>query len=264
VPRLAPAPKSPSPSHPDDLPFDAKTILARLDELRRRIVISLASLLFGFLLCFSFSERLFVFLMAPVRAALPPGANVVATQVPEIFMVHLRMALYGSVLVAAPVWLYQVWRFTRTVYPLRRVFLPIVLLGCALFVGGAAFGHYVLFPYAARILTTVGSKSIHVMLSVGKLFSFYSQFVIGLGLAFQIPTVVFILSKLSLVSPQFLWRHLRIVVLAIFTIAAILTPTPDMVTQCLLALPMLGLYIASIGISWVVTRGQKTQKGQRG
>jgi sec-independent protein translocase protein TatC len=254
VPRLAPAPKSPSPSHPDDLPFDAKTILARLDELRRRIVISLASLLFGFLLCFSFSERLFVFLMAPVRAALPPGANVVATQVPEIFMVHLRMALYGSVLVAAPVWLYQVWRFTRTVYPLRRVFLPIVLLGCALFVGGAAFGHYVLFPYAARILTTVGSKSIHVMLSVGKLFSFYSQFVIGLGLAFQIPTVVFILSKLSLVSPQFLWRHLRIVVLAIFTIAAILTPTPDMVTQCLLALPMLGLYIASIGISWVVTR----------
>jgi sec-independent protein translocase protein TatC len=254
VPRLAPAPKSPSPSHPDDLPFDAKTILARLDELRRRIVISLASLLFGFLLCFSFSERLFVFLMAPVRAALPPGANVVATQVPEIFMVHLRMALYGSVLVAAPVWLYQVWRFTRTVYPLRRVFLPIVLLGCALFGGGAAFGHYVLFPYAARILTTVGSKSIHVMLSVGKLFSFYSQFVIGLGLAFQIPTVVFILSKLSLVSPQFLWRHLRIVVLAIFTIAAILTPTPDMVTQCLLALPMLGLYMASIGISWVVTR----------
>jgi sec-independent protein translocase protein TatC len=254
VPRLAPAPKSPSPSHPDDLPFDAKTILARLDELRRRIVISLASLLFGFLLCFSFSERLFVFLMAPVRAALPPGANVVATQVPEIFMVHLRMALYGSVLVAAPVWLYQVWRFTRTVYPLRRVFLPIVLLGCALFVGGAAFGHYVLFTYAARILTTVGSKSIHVMLSVGKLFSFYSQFVIGLGLAFQIPTVVFILSKLSLVSPQFLWRHLRIVVLAIFTIAAILTPTPDMVTQCLLALPMLGLYMASIGISWVVTR----------
>jgi sec-independent protein translocase protein TatC len=254
VPRLAPAPKSPSPSHPDDLPFDAKTILARLDELRRRIVISLASLLFGFLLCFSFSERLFVFLMAPVRAALPPGAIVVATQVPEIFMVHLRMALYGSVLVAAPVWLYQVWRFTRTIYPLRRVFLPIVFLGCALFVGGAAFGHYVLFPYAARILTTVGSESIHVMLSVGKLFSFYSQFVIGLGLAFQIPTVVFILSKLSLVSPQFLWRHLRIVVLAIFTIAAILTPTPDMVTQCLLALPMLGLYMASIGISWVVTR----------
>jgi sec-independent protein translocase protein TatC len=256
VPRLAPAPKSPSPSHPDDLPFDRATVLARLDQLRKGIVISLASLLVGFFVCFTFSERLFVFVMAPVRAALPAGANVVATAVPEIFMVHLRMAVYGSVLVAAPVWLYQLWRFTRTVVPLRRAFVPIVFLACALFVGGATFGHFVIFPYAVRFLTTVGSDSIHVMLTIGRLFSFYTQFVIGLGLAFQIPTVVLVLSKLSLVSPRFLWRHLRIVILAIFTIAAILTPTPDLVTQCLLALPMLGLYMISIGISWLVTRGK--------
>ena len=256
MPRLAPAPKSPSPSHPDDLPFDHVTVLARLDELRKRIVISLASLLVGFLVCFTFSQRLFVFLMTPVRAALPAGANVVATAVPEIFMVHLRMAVYGSVLVAAPVWLYQAWRFTRTVVPLRRAFVPIVVLAFALFLGGATFGHFVLFPYAVRFLTTVGSESIHVMLTIGKLFSFYSQFVVGLGLAFQIPTVVLILSKLSLVSPRFLWRHLRLVILVIFTIAAILTPTPDLVTQCLLALPMLGLYMVSIGISWLVTRGK--------
>jgi sec-independent protein translocase protein TatC len=230
-------------------------VLARLDELRKRIVFSLASLLVGFLVCFSFSHRLFVFVMTPVRAALPAGANVVATAVPEIFMVHLRMALFGSVVVASPIWLYQVWRFTRTIVPLRRAFVPILVLACALFFGGAAFGHYVVFPYAVRFLTTVGSESIHVMLTVGKLFSFYTQFVVGLGLAFQIPTIVLVLSKLSLVSPRFLWGHLRIVILAIFTIAAILTPTPDLVTQCLLALPMLGLYIISIGISWLVTRG---------
>jgi sec-independent protein translocase protein TatC len=219
-------------------------------------VISLASVLVGFLLCFTFSHRLFVFVMTPVRAALPAGANVVATAVPEIFMVHLRMALYGSVVVAAPIWLYQAWRFTRTIVPLRRAFLPILALAFVLFLGGATFGHYVLFPYAVRFLTTVGSESIHVMLTIGRLFSFYSQFVVGLGLAFQIPTVVLILSKLSLVSPRFLWRHLRIVILAIFTIAAILTPTPDLVTQCLLALPMLALYMVSIGISWLVTRGK--------
>lgn len=257
MPRLAPTSKSPSPSFPDDVPFDRVTILARLDELRKRIVLSLASLLVGFVVCFSFSDRLFVLLMAPVRAALPPGANVVATAVPEIFMVHLRLSLYGSIVVAAPIWLYQLWRFTRLIHPLRRSFLPILFLACALFIGGAAFGHFVLFPYAVTFLTTVGSESIHVMLTVGRLFSFYTQFVVGLGLAFQIPTVVLILSKLSLVSPQFLWRHLRIVILAIFTLAAILTPTPDLVTQCLLALPMLGLYMVSIGISWVVTRGGK-------
>jgi sec-independent protein translocase protein TatC len=238
------------------LPFDRTTVLARLDELRKRIVFSLASLLVGFMVCFSFSHRLFVFVMTPVRASLPAGANVVATAVPEIFMVHLRMALLGSVVIASPIWLYQVWRFTRTIVPLRRAFVPILLLACALFFGGATFGHYLVFPYAVRFLTTVGSESIHVMLTVGKLFSFYTQFVLGLGLAFQIPTIVLILSKLNLVSPGFLWRHLRIVILAIFTIAAILTPTPDLVTQCLLALPMLGLYMISIGISWLVTRGK--------
>ncbi len=253
MPRLAPAP-----NHPDDLPFEGKTVLARLDDLRRRIVISLASLLGGFLLCFSFSERLFQFLMAPILGALPEGAAVVATAVPEIFMVHLRMAVFGAVFVAAPVWLFQLWRFTKSVHPLRKAFLPILFLGCALFLAGAAFGHYVLFPYAVRFLTTVGSESIHVMLTVEKLFSFYAQFVVGLGLAFQIPTVVFILSKLDLVTPRFLWRHIRLVILAVFTLAAILTPTPDLVTQCLLALPMLGLYLASIGISWLVTRGAKS------
>jgi sec-independent protein translocase protein TatC len=256
VPRLAPTSKSPSPTHPDDTPFDGVTILARLDELRKRILFAFASLLVGFLVCFSFSNRLFVFLMAPVRAALPPGANVVATRVPEIFMVHLRLALYGSVFLAAPFWLYQVWRFMRSFLPLRRAFLPVLFLACLLFLAGASFGHYVLFPYAVRFLTTVGSKSIHVMLSVGTLFSFYTQFVVGLGLAFQMPTVVLVLSKLGLVTPRFLWRHIKFAVLAIFTIAAILTPTPDMVTQCLLAFPMLGLYLFSIGIAWMVTRGK--------
>jgi sec-independent protein translocase protein TatC len=233
------------------------TVLARLDDLRKRIVISLASILIGFLLCFTVSQHLFQFLMAPIRSALPEGANVVATAVPEIFMVHLRIALVGAIFVAAPVWLYQLWRFTKTVHPLRKAFLSILVLGCALFLAGAAFGHYVLFPYAVRFLTTVGSESIHVMLTVGRLFSFYVQFVVGLGLAFQIPTVVLVLSKLSLVTPRFLWRQIRLVILAIFTIAAILTPTPDLVTQCLLALPMLALYLVSIGISWIVTRGGK-------
>jgi sec-independent protein translocase protein TatC len=256
VSRPATASKSPSPTYPDDLPFDRVTVLARLDELRKRLILSLASVLVGFLVCFTFSSRLFDFLMGPIRSALPEGANVVATAVPEIFMVHLRMSLLGALFFAAPIWLYQLWRFSETVHPLRKAFLPILFLACALFVGGAAFGHYVLFPYAVRFLTTVGSESIHVMLTVGKLFSFYTQFVVGLGIAFQIPTAVLILSKLDLVSPRFLWGHIRIVILAIFTIAAILTPTPDLITQSLLALPMLGLYLVSIGISWLVTRGQ--------
>lgn len=237
----------------DDSVIDTSRILARLDELRRRIVISVASLLAAFVICFSFSERLYEFLMMPVRAALPPGAILIATRVPEIFMLHIHMALFAAIFLAAPVWLFHLFRFVGAFYPLKKTLIPVVLLGSALFLAGAAFGHYVLFPYAVRFLTTVGSPSTRVMLGVGPVFSFYSGFILGLGAVFQIPTLVLILSMLNLVTPRFLIRQIRVVLLVVFAVAAVLTPTPDMVTQCLLALPMFGLYLASIGICWLVT-----------
>jgi sec-independent protein translocase protein TatC len=237
----------------DDSIIDTSRILARLDELRRRIIISVASLLIAFVTCFSFSQRLYDFLMAPVRAALPEGAILIATRVPEIFMLHLQMAFFAAIFLAAPVWLYHLFRFAGAFLPLKKTVLPVVLLGAALFLTGAAFGHFVLFPYAVNFLTTVGSSSTRVMLAVGPVFSFYTGFILGLGVVFQIPTLVLILSMLNLVTPRFLIRHLRIVILVVFAVAAVLTPTPDMVTQCLLAVPMLGLYIASIGLCWLVT-----------
>jgi sec-independent protein translocase protein TatC len=229
------------------------TLLERLDELRRRIVFAVLTLLVAFVVCFSYSKNLYRFVTAPMRAALPAGALLVATRVPEVFVMHLQMAFYAALVLAAPVLLYQLWRFTRTIVPLRRAFLPILFLASALFAAGAAFGHFLLFPYAVRFLTTVGSEKTRILLSVGDLFSFYSQFLLGLGLAFQIPTVVLILSILHLVTPRFLLGQLKLVILVIFTIAAVLTPTPDLVTQCLLAIPMLGLYLVSIGICWFVT-----------
>jgi sec-independent protein translocase protein TatC len=229
------------------------SLLERLDELRRRIVISFSVLVVAFVVCFSYSKTLYRFVTAPMRAALPAGALVVATRVPEVFVMHLQMAFYAALVVTAPVLLYHVWRFTRPIVPLKRAFLPILFLAATLFAAGAAFGHFLLFPYAVRFLTTVGSEKTRILLSVGDLFSFYSQFLLGLGLAFQIPTVVFVLSILHLVTPRFLLGQLKVVILVIFTVAAILTPTPDLVTQCLLALPMLGLYLASIALCWLVT-----------
>jgi sec-independent protein translocase protein TatC len=238
----------------DEDSFELRSHLERLDELRKRLVLSVSSLFLAFFACFSFSESLYRFLMAPMKAALPEGALLVATRVPEIFLLHLRMAFFAALFLAAPVWLYQIWRFIRRILPLKRAFLPLVLLASALFVAGAAFGHFVLFPLAVRFLTTVGAPSTRILLSVGDLFSFYSQFLLGLGLAFQIPTVVLVLSLLSLVTPRFLLGQWRIVLLGVFALAALLTPTPDLVTQCLLALPMLGLYFVSIALCWMVTR----------
>jgi sec-independent protein translocase protein TatC len=242
------------PGDDDESLFDRVSVLARLDELRRRLIAMVLSLLAGFVLCFTFSKQLYAFLMTPIRAALPPGAVLVATRVPEVFVLHLQMSLFASVFLVAPFWLWQLWKFLGEVYALKRSFLPVLFLASALFVAGVIFGHFVMFPYAVHFLTTVGSPSTHVMLSVGDLFSFYAQFVLGLGAAFQIPTVVLILSMLGLVTPRFLVRQLRIVTLVVFTIAAILTPTPDLVTQSLLALPMMALYLGSIGLCWLITR----------
>lgn len=237
--------------------FQPAVLLARLDDLRRRLVHCLLALFLGFVLCFSVSDPMYRFLIAPLRQALPEGAALVATTIPEIFIVHLQIGLFGAVFLAAPVWLYHLWGFVDGIYPLRkRTLLPALLMGVALFLGGAAFGHFVLFPIAAHFFTTFGSSSVHVLLSVGTVFSFYMQFVLGMGAAFQIPTIVLVLSQLRLVTPRFLVRHLKYVILIVFTIAAILTPTPDMVTQSLLALPMLGLYVFSIVLCWIMQRGR--------
>jgi sec-independent protein translocase protein TatC len=243
--------------------FHGVHILQSLDRLRRQFVYSLLSLVAAFVLCFSLSDHLYAFLMAPIRDSLPPGAVLIATRVPEVFMLHLQMALFASFFLVGPIWLFQLWRMVGAIRPVKHTVVPVVLMGIGLFLAGAAFGHYVLFPYAVRFLTTVGSGSTqpaHLLLSVDSVFSFYAQFILGMGASFQIPTVVLILSTLNLVTPRFLIKQLRFVILLVFTIAAILTPTPDMITQTLLAVPMIGLYFVSIALCWLVTRRPRSRE----
>jgi sec-independent protein translocase protein TatC len=238
--------------------LDHIDVLGFLDDLRRRLLVCVLSLFFAFVATFFVSDWLYRFLMLPLRAALPAGGALVATRITEIFVLHLQMSLVVAVILVIPVWLYEFWKLAAKVRPIpTSTVLPVLLLGSSLFVTGAAFGHYVLFPYAARFLTHFGSSSVRPLLSVGAAFSFYAAFVLGLGAAFQIPTVVYVLSVLNLVTPRLLLRVWKYVVLAVFVFAAILTPTPDVVTQSLLAFPMLGLYLISIVLCWLVRRGAR-------
>jgi sec-independent protein translocase protein TatC len=167
------------------------------------------------------------------------------------------MSVLAGIVLAMPLWLHQLWQVVVKIRPLRSTsVLPVLMLGCSLFALGAGFGHFVLFPHAARFLTHFGSSSVHPRLTVGAAFAFYEAFVLGLGAAFQIPTVVYVLSLLDHVSPRLLLRSWKYVVVAIFALAAVLTPTPDVVTQSLLAFPMLGLYLVSIALCWLVRRGR--------
>lgn len=228
-------------------------VLGFLDELRVRLLVCILGLFFAFVATFFVSDRLYDFLMLPLRAALPDGGALVATRITEIFFLHLQMSLLVAAVLALPIWLYEGWKLAAKIRPIpTATVLPVLALGCGLFLLGAAFGHYVLFPYAARFLTHFGSSSVRPLLSVGTAFSFYAAFILGLGAAFQIPTLVYVLSLLNLVTPRSLLRMWKYVTLAIFVVAAILTPTPDVVTQSLLAFPMLGLYFFSIALCWLV------------
>ncbi len=238
-------------------PAPAKmTFLEHLDELRRRIIISLLAVVIAFALCFTFAQQIFDFLMGPLRSALPPGGKLIATAVPEIFLLYLKMAFFAGIFLALPVILSQVWLFVAPgLYRNeKRYAVPFIFLGTGFFLGGASFGHFVVFPYATHFLTTFGGEGIEPLLTVSRVFSFYSSFILGMAVSFQIPTVVFVLARMGLVTPGFLWAKFKYAVLLIFVTAAIITPTPDVPTQCLLALPMIGLYILSIGIAWLCGR----------
>ena len=235
---------------------ETMTFLEHLDELRRRIIISLIAVLISFGICFAFAQQIFDFLMGPLRSALPPGGELIATAVPEIFLLYLKMSFFAGIFLASPVVLTQVWLFVAPgLYQREKKYaVPFIFFGTGFFLGGAAFAHYIVFPYAANFLTSYGGESIDVLLTVSQVFSFYSKFILGMGLVFEIPTLVLVLARIGLVTPRFLWSKFKYAVLLIFVLAAIITPTPDVVTQGLLALPMIGLYLFSIGVAWLCVR----------
>ncbi len=237
------------------------SFLEHLDELRTRIIISVLALAVAFALCFTFAQNIFDFLMGPLREALPPGGDLIATAVPEIFMLYLKMSFFAAIFLSFPVLMTQLWLFVAPgLYQKEKRFaIPFIALGTIFFLGGASFGHYVVFPYAAHFLTTFGGSEIAILLTVSAVFSFYSKFILGMGVVFEIPTVVFLLSRLGLVTPHFLWSKFKYAVLLIFITAAVITPTPDVVTQSLLAFPMIGLYILSIGIAAVFGKKRETE-----
>ena len=241
-------------------PTTKMTFLEHLDELRRRIIISLLAVVIAFASCFTFAQQIFDFLMRPLRSALPPGGELIATAVPEIFLLYLKMSFFAGIFLALPVILSQVWLFVAPgLYRKeKRYAVPFIFMGTGFFLGGASFGHLVVFPYATHFLTTFGGESIGILLTVSQVFAFYSKFILGMGLVFEIPTFVFVLARMGLVTPGFLWAKFKYAVLLIFVAAAIITPTPDVVTQSLLAIPMIGLYILSIGIAWLCGRERES------
>src|SRR5262245_60585779 len=239
---------------------DSMSFLEHLDELRSRLIRGLIALVVGFLICWGFRDPIFHVLTEPMRRAVP-DVKFIVTGPSSALLLKMKMAFFVGIFVAAPYILYQVWAFVSPgLYRHEKAYaVPFILAGTLFFLGGAAFGHYYLFPITFRFLVDFGGKDMQFLPKVGEYYSFYSWFLLGLGIVFQLPVVIFVLSRIGLVTPGFLMRKFKYAVVIAFVVAAIITPTPDMVTQSLLALPMLGLYLLGVGVAALFGRPRRAE-----
>jgi sec-independent protein translocase protein TatC len=243
------------PDEDDDSPGSGKmSFLEHLDELRKRIVRSCIAVALGVVATFAFIQPIFDFVLAPTRKALPPGVKLIYTEPGEAFSLYITVALIAGAVVGAPFIMYQVWMFIAPgLYSNeKRLAIPFVALTTAGFVLGAAFNHYIAFPFMMAFFASFNTPDLAFMPKLEDVFGLYSKMLIGMGIVFQMPTVVFFLAKMKLITARFLLGHFKYAFLIIFVVAAVITPTGDMMTQTIFAAPMVGLYLLSIVIAWVV------------
>jgi sec-independent protein translocase protein TatC len=229
------------------------SFLEHLDELRKRLIWAIGALGAGFLVALYFIDSIFGFIMRPLAATLPAGRKMIYTEPTEAFMLQLKVAALAGVVIAAPAVMWQLWLFIAPgLYRKeKRLALPFILSTSLLFVAGAAFNHYVVFPIAFTFLGSFTKDYMEFMPRITPVFSLYSQLLLAFGIIFQMPVLVFTLARLGLVTAGFLWKNTKYAILIIFVISAVITPTSDVVTQTLMAAPMILLYAISIVIAWI-------------
>lgn len=225
----------------------AMGFLDHLDELRRRLLYSGIAIFAGFFVCWFFSDHLFLFLSQPVLPFLKEGEGLAFTKLADPFLLYMKVAFLASIFLTSPFVITQVWLFISPgLYRSeRRYGIPFIFFSTLFFIGGAAFGYYVAFPRVCEFLLGVGEQ-FRAIITIREYLGTLNKILLGMGLVFEMPILVFFLARLGLITPKFMIRNLRYAVLIIFIIAAVITPTPDIPTQCLFAGPMLVLYMFSI------------------
>jgi len=233
------------------------TFTEHLEELRWCLLKSLAAIIVASGACYFFSDLIFGFIVAPLRQNLQPGQSLIGTGVTEAFFIEIKVALAAGVLFSCPFIFYQIWRFIAPGLSggeKKRV-LPFVLFATLFFVGGAYFCYRIVLPVAFQyFIEQYGTMGVTPAIRIGDYFSFFFRMVLAFGVTFELPVFTFFLVRLGIWDYRFMLRSFRYAIVAIFIIAAVLTPTPDIINQCLLALPMLLLYVASIGVAYVWRR----------
>jgi len=220
---------------------------AHLEELRKRLIVCFTAVGIGFVLSYGFKEKLFQILTRPLISVMQTGDKLIFTGLPEAFFTYLKVAFLSGIILAAPVIFYQFWMFVAPgLYNKeKRLMVPVVVLSTFFFVGGASFGYFIVFPFGFKFFLGFASEIIRPLPSMREYLSFASKLLLAFGLVFELPLIITFLARLGMVSVSFLKKNRKYALLLFFVGAAILTP-PDVVTQIMMALPLIVLYEISI------------------
>ena len=231
------------------------SFLEHLDELRSRLFKAALAYAVVFGACWYWSAPILEFLLRPIRKHLFQGGDIVFIYLTEPFAVYMKAAATVAFFVAAPYILYQFWAFVAPgLYRNERMLgVAFLVSGTLFFVTGGAFGYYVAVPLAAQWLIALG-QGFKASLTLQSAFQFESRLILGMGAVFELPLVIVFLSRIGIVSPGFLLYHFRFAVIVIAVLAAIITPSGDMLTMTVFGAPMIGLYLLGIALSWIFER----------
>ena len=232
------------------------SLLTHLEELRRRILYSMVGVAAGFFACWYYAERIFGLMQQPVVFALQHNGldtKLVYLNPTEPFNLYLKVGAFAGLFVGSPLVLYQVWMFVAPALYRneRRYMVPFMLATAGLFLAGGYFGYRLVYPAALDFLIGYG-RQFQPMITIGEYTNLFLAIIVGLGLVFELPVLVFFLALMGVVNAGFMWRNVRYAILLIFVAAAILTPTTDIMNMVLFACPMVALYLISIGVAWLV------------
>ena len=245
---------------PDELDDGSRmSFLEHLDELRRRLIYSVYALLIGCAIAFFFVGRIQEFIFVPLFEILD-GNQFIYTRGFEPFMLTMKTGALAGLMVASPLIIYQFWLFVAPgLYSHEKRFaIPFVLFCTIFFLAGAAFSHWIAFPWTWAFFKSWENAYMQFLPNIGDAFSIYVKMLLAFGLIFQMPTIVFFLARMNVVTAGFLARNTKYAVLIIFIVAAVISPGTDVVSQAMMAGPMLALYGISILIAWIVAPRKAT------
>jgi sec-independent protein translocase protein TatC len=261
MPELA-ASSSVSTSAKEEMP--TMGFLDHLEELRKRIVYSVVAIAAGFFVCWGYAQNIYAVMQRPIMEALHKNGlteKLVYVNPVEPFNLYLKVGLMAGLFVTSPFVLYQLWCFISPgLYRNeKRYVFPFMVSTIGLFIAGGYFGYKVVLPQALVFLIGYG-KDFTPMITLGEYSSLFLTIIVGLGVIFEMPILVFFLALMGIVTSGWMWHNVRYAVLGIFVVAAIVSPTPDILNMCIFAAPMIALYVMSIAIAWLVHPTQRAKR----